>query len=148
MKMAWLCAALTISTAAMAGAPQDYSGMPPDLAARAKAFDDAQLHADGKALADILADDYTLVNGGAAVSGKAQFIKDYTDPDFKMMPFMITEQVEKIWRDGAVLGGRVVMRFTDHTKPGQSEFRFGDIWAKRGGKWQVIYTQVTRLPKS
>jgi hypothetical protein len=38
-------------------------------------------------------------------------------------------------------------RFTDHGKPGESEFRFADIWAKRDGQWRVIFTEVTRLPK-
>jgi len=24
--------------------------------------------------------------------------------------------------------------------------RFADIWAKRNGRWQVIYTQVSKAP--
>jgi len=143
-----LAAILFAGTAFAADAPlQDYSKMPPDLAARAKIFDEAQLHGDGAALKDVLADDYTLVNGGATVSGKAEFIHDYTDPKFKPLPFHIDEQVIKVWPNGAVLGGHVVFRFLQDGKPGESEFRFGDIWAKRGGQWRVIYTEVTRLPK-
>ena len=113
-----------------------------------KIFDDAQLHGDGKALTDVLADDYTLVNGGATVSGKAEFIRDYTDPKFKPLPFDIDQQIIKVWPNGAVLGGHVVFRFTQDGKPGESDVRFADIWAKRGGQWRVIFTEVTRLPKT
>ena len=148
MRIALALATLCLSTTAMAADLQDYSRMPPDLAARAKIFDEAQLHGDGKALQDVLADDYTLVNGGATVSGKAEFIRDYTDPKFKVLPFHIDEQVIKVWPDGAVLGGRVLFRFTQDGKPGQSDFRFADIWARRGGTWRVIFTEVTRVPKT
>jgi hypothetical protein len=140
-------AALMFASNAFAADLQDYSKMPPDLAARAKIFDEAQLHGDDKALKDVLADDYTLVNGGATVSGKAQFIQDYTDPKFKVLPFHIGEQIIKVWPNGAVLGGRVLFRFLQDGKPGESDFRFADIWAKRGGQWRVIFTEVTRLPK-
>jgi hypothetical protein len=141
-------AAAMFASSAFAADLQDYSKMPPDLAARAKIFDDAQLHGDGKALKDVLADDYTLVNGGATVSGKAEFIRDYTDPKFKVLPFHIDEQIIKVWPNGAVLGGRVLFRFVQDGKPGESDFRFADIWAKRDGQWRVIFTEVTRLPKT
>lgn len=147
MRLLLTLAALAFAGNAFAANLQDYSKMPPDLAARAKIFDDAQLHGDGKALQDTLADDYTLVNGGATVSGKAEFVRDYTDPNFKVLPFRIHEQIIKAWPNGAVLGGRVLFRFAQNGKPGESDFRFADIWARRGGQWRVIFTEVTRMPK-
>ena len=126
---------------------QDYSGLPPDLAAQARIFDAAKISGDAKMLDAVLADDFVLVNGGADVAGKAQFIKGYTDPDFKIMPFCVSDPVKKVWSDGAVLGGKMRMRFTDHGDPGISVFRYADIWVKRDGRWQVTYTQVTRLSK-
>jgi hypothetical protein len=147
-RVSLMLAALVFAGSAFAADLQDYGRMPPDLAARAKLFDEAQLHGDGKALADLLADDYTLVNGGATVSGKAEFIRDYTDPKFKVLPFHIGEQIIKLWPNGAVLGGRVLFRFVQDGKPGESDFRFADIWAKRDGQWRVIFTEVTRVPKT
>jgi len=32
----------------------------------------------------------------------------------------------------------------DGGKPFAVKLRFADIWAKRNGKWQVIYTHVSR----
>lgn len=31
-------------------------------------------------------------------------------------------------------------------KPFTAHFRFADVWRKRNGGWQVVFTEVTRLP--
>jgi hypothetical protein len=142
-----LLASGAISGAAWAAKPaQDYSHMPADLAKAAKAFDEAQVASDGKALNALVADDYVLVGGAGNVENKKQFVADNTDPDVKMQPFELQDQLVRVWADGAVLGGKVTLHLTDHGKPVATTFRFADIWAKRNGKWQVIYTGVTRTP--
>ncbi|HEY5337245.1 MAG TPA: nuclear transport factor 2 family protein [Rhizomicrobium sp.] len=123
-----------------------YNDVPPDLAKAALAYDSAQVHGDGAALKRLLADDYRLVNGGAHVEDKAQFIADSTDPKFQLQPFTVAEPVHTVWEKGAVLGGLVDDRWIQDGKPGEQTFRFSDIWAKRGNGWVVVYTQVTRVP--
>jgi hypothetical protein len=44
------------------------------------------------------------------------------------------------------MGGVVTLRGTDGGKPFAARLRFADIWAKRKGKWQVIYTHVSKPP--
>ena len=41
-----------------------------------------------------------------------------------------------------------LVHITGHAsgKPFNAAFRFADIWAKRGGRWQVVFTEVTKLP--
>ena len=51
-----------------------------------------------------------------------------------------------MWKGGAVLGGKVNLRWIDHGKKGSQLARFADIWTQRDGTWRVIYTQITRLP--
>ncbi|MCW6530415.1 nuclear transport factor 2 family protein [Sphingomonas sp. MMSM20] len=126
-------------------APQD-AALPPDLAQAAADYDQAQMHNDGAALQRLLADDYTLVNGAAEISTKAEFIRDSTAPGFSLQPFVIEHPINRVWRDGAVLSGEVTLRGTDGGKPFVSHMRFADIWAKRGGRWQVVFTEVTRFP--
>ncbi|MBI1359029.1 MAG: DUF4440 domain-containing protein [Alphaproteobacteria bacterium] len=143
------CACLAVGAAYADPKPaQDYSGLPADLAASARAFDEAQVASDGAALKALLADDYVLVGGAGNVETRAGFIADYTDPDVRFQPFQVVEQVKTVWSDGAVLGGKVTIRLTDHGKPAETTFRFADVWAKRHGKWQIVYTGVTRLPAS
>lgn len=123
-----------------------YPDLPPDLAAAARAFDMAQVKGDGAALRTLLADDYLLVNSRGEHENKADFIRDYTAPGFTFAPFTIEQPVTRVWSDGAVLGGVVDAHGMSEGKPYAVRLRFSDIWAKRGGKWRVIYTDASRAP--
>ena len=119
--------------------------LPPDLAVAVAAYDKAQIDSNRAELERWLADDYLLVNSQDKREDKAQFIADYTAKGFTMEPFAIDDQVIKVWSDGAVLGGAVTMKGMSEGKPYSVRIRFSDIWAKRGGKWQVIYTHANRV---
>jgi len=121
----------------------DYSDLPPDLAKAALAYDEAQLRNDGPELARLLADDYKLVSRAGTVLNKTQFVAHSTDPNAKLLPFTIEQPLHTVWSDGAVLGGKVNYRTVDHGKAGAQWLLFADIWAKRGGSWRVVYTQVS-----
>ena len=123
--------------------PPDYGDLPPDLAKAALAYDEAQLTKDGRALDRLLADDYSLVSRAGTVLDKAQFVTHSTDPDFKLLPFTIEKPLHTVWANGAVLGGKVNYRTVDHGREGAQLLLFADIWAKRGGVWRVVYTQVS-----
>lgn len=139
-----LAMAATDAPAAETAMPT-YPGVPADLAQAAAEFDLAQVKGDGVELRRVLADDYLLVNSQDKREDKAQFIADYTAKGFTMEPFAIDDQVIKVWSDGAVLGGAVTMKGMSDGKPYSVRIRFSDIWAKRGGKWQVIYTHANRV---
>jgi hypothetical protein len=64
----------------------------------------------------------------------------------KQDPFTVEQPIEQVWEDGAVLGGVTTFSGTDSGKPFRARIRFVDVWIKRAGRWQVIYTQVSRLP--
>jgi len=150
MKWIAIAAALMVSAPAMAEAPAaqpmpTYPGVPADLAKAAVEFDLAQVKSDGEALKRLLADDYLLINSQDKREDKAQFIADYTSPGFTLEPFVIDDQVIKVWSDGAVLGGAVTAKGMSDGKPYSVRLRFSDIWAKRGGKWQVIYAHANRV---
>jgi ketosteroid isomerase-like protein len=132
--------------ALMLGSLSNAANLPADLAKAVKDYDEAQIHGDKAELQRLVADDYTLVNSSGRVQNKAELIADYTAPGYKIEPFEILEPVEKVWSDGAVMGGVVDLRGTDGGKPFAVTLRFADIWAKRSGKWQVIYTHVSRPP--
>ena len=120
--------------------------VPPDLAAAVHAYDQAQIDSNRAELERWLADDYLLVNSSGATENKAQLIADYTAPGFDLEPFIIEQPVEKVWNNGAVMGGIATLRGTDSGKRYEVRLRFADTWAKRNGRWQVIYTQVSRAP--
>ena len=120
--------------------------IPADLAKAVKEYDEAQIQGDGPALRRLVADDYTLIHSTGVLWGKAELIADYTTPGNKIEPFTILEPIEKVWRDGAVMGGVVTLKGFEGGKPFTATLRFADVWAKRDGKWQVVYTHVSRPP--
>jgi hypothetical protein len=150
MKWIAIAVALTMAAPALAKGPAvqqmpTYPGVPADLAKAAADFDLGQVKSDGEALKRVLADDYLLINSQDKREDKAQFIADYTAKGFTMEPFAIDDQVIMVWADGAVLGGAVTMKGMSDGKPYSVRIRFSDIWAKRDGKWQVIYTHANRV---
>jgi uncharacterized protein DUF4440 len=120
--------------------------LPADLASAAADYDKAQVKGDETLLNRLLADDYHLVNGGGQVESKEQFVAESVDPAFKLEPYVVENPIETVWTDGAVLAGEVHLRGQDHGKPFTAHLRFADIWRKRNGVWQVVFTEVTRLP--
>jgi hypothetical protein len=122
------------------------SEVPPDLAAAVVAYDKAQVDSDKAELERWLADDYLLINSSGKTETKSQLIADYTAPGFDLEPFTIEQKVEKVWGDGAIMGGIATIRGTDGGQRYEVRLRFADIWAKRAGRWQVVYTQVAKAP--
>ena len=138
-----ILAAFALAPVASAG---DHSQLPRDLASAAAAYDRAQVQGDGPALSRLLADDYVLVNSGAKVETKAQFIADSTTPGDTLKPFTVEDEVVRVWTDGAVLGGAVTLEGVSGGQAFKARLRFADVWARRDGRWQVVFTQVTKIP--
>ena len=120
---------------------------PIDLAAAARAYDAAQVAGDAAALGRLLDDDYLLVNSHGQIETKADLIRDYTTPGFKLDPFTVEHPVETVWSDGAVLGGIVTLTGAEKGMRYRARLRFADVWARRGGAWRVIYTQASQAPE-
>lgn len=141
------CVAVLVACVAWAAASFG-SEIPADLRKAVEDYDHAQVKADAAELRRLVADDYVLVNSTGKVQNKAELIADYLAPGYKIEPFTVLEPVEKAWGDGAVMGGLVHLKGTSEGKPFAVTLRFADVWAKRGGKWQVVYSQVSVPSKS
>src|ERR1700712_2288565 len=86
---------------------------PADLAKAVKDYDQAQITGNRAELERLLADDYTLLNSAGKTETKAQFVAESTAPDFKLEPFVVQDAIEKVWSDGAVMGGIAHLRGVD-----------------------------------
>jgi hypothetical protein len=137
--VAWIVGWIVLGCAFSARA----NDVPADLAKAVKEYDEAQVHGDRAELERLVADDYTLVNSRGLVQTKKDLIAEYTTPGYKIEPFVVREPIEKVWNDGAVMGGVATLKGVDGGKPFSVTLRFADIWAKRDGQWRVIYTHVS-----
>ncbi|HEY0435248.1 MAG TPA: nuclear transport factor 2 family protein [Phenylobacterium sp.] len=123
-----------------------HAGLPPDLAKAAQDYDRAQVRCDKAELERLLAPDYRLFNSGGQVQDKASFIADSTAPTFRMSPFTVEEPLERMeGPDLALLGGVATLKGSSAGRPFTARLRFMDVWARRDGRWQVVFTQATRV---
>ena len=141
-----LCVALVATTAHAGKEVGDYKGLPEDLAAAATAYDVAQFKSDRPELERLLADDYTLAGSNGKSQTKAEYIAEALAPGSKTTYVSLDINVRKVWPNGAALGGIVDAKGLNRGKAFTMRARFIDVWAKRNGQWQVIFTQINTAP--
>ncbi len=120
------------------------ASLPPDLAKAVKDYDQAQFNNDIPELKRLVSDDYVLVNSDLTVEDKQKILADHSLPGFRIDPYVLEQPVEKVSGDAAVIGGLAHLGWTQDGKRQTRLVRIAHVWAKRNGRWQVTYTQVTR----
>lgn len=121
--------------------------LPADLAKAAHDYDQAQVTSNRAELDRLIAADYRLHNSAGEVQDKASFIADQVAPGYRLEPFTVEEKVEKVMGDAAILGGVARARGASGGQPYDVTLRFIDVWQKRNGRWVVVMSQATRVPK-
>ncbi len=121
--------------------------LPSDLAKAVKDYDQAQFNNDITELERLVSDDYVLVNSDASVEHKQKVLADHAMQGFKIDPYVLEQPVETVWENAAVIDGLVHLSWTQDGKHQTRLIRVAYVWAKRNGRWQTTYTQVTRVPQ-
>ncbi len=122
--------------------------MPLDLAKTIEDYQHAQVHNDVITLDRLVTDDFVLVNSDSSVQNKKSFLEDFNKPGFKMEPYVLEQKVEKVWDDAAVVGGIMLLKWTQDGKQQSRKLRIVYVWAKKDGHWQTTYAQLTRVPNN
>ena len=120
--------------------------LPAELAAALSSYDRAHYQSDLPRLASLVTDDYVLVNSDASVENKQQFLADFRLPGFKIEPYVREQSMNKVWDSGAVTAAIVRLSWTQDGMKHTRALRYADVWVKKDGRWQVTFTQVTRVP--
>jgi hypothetical protein len=128
-------------------APAFAMELPQDLAQAVKDYDQAQFNNDIPELTRRVSDDYVLVNSDATVENKQKVLADHSRPGFKIDPYVVEQPVGKVWDNAAVIGGLAQLSWMQDGRRQTRPVRIAHVWAKRNGRWQITYTQVTRVPQ-
>lgn len=144
LAMASTAPALTADVANSA-APAPTGELPSDLARTIKQYDQATFSNDIAMLANIVADDYLLVNSDSSVQDKHSYLTDFTVPGFKLDPYVMQEPVLKIWGTTALTAGRLHLTWTQNGQRQNREVRIAHVWIKNAERWRLTYTQLTRI---
>jgi ketosteroid isomerase-like protein len=118
-----------------------------ELAKAIADYDRATVSNDVATLATIVADDYVLVNSDSTLQDKQSYLEDFKVPGFKLDPYVLQEQVLKVWDGAALLTGRVHLSWTLDGKHEGRLLRIAHVWGWQEGRWRLAYTQLTRVPQ-
>ena len=136
-------AALSTCTTLVAAA----ESWPTDLAKAIEDYDRATVSNDVAALANLVADDYVLVNSDSSLQDKQSYLEDFKVPGFKLDPYELQQRVHKVWGDAALLAGIVRLSWTLKGEHHDRLLRIAHVWTRHGGRWRIAYTQLTRIPE-
>src|SRR5262245_28154709 len=111
-----------------------FAEMPTDLAKSIQDYQQAQVQNDVVTLDHLVTDDFVLVNSDSSVQNKKSFLDDFNKPGFKMEPYVLQEKVEKVWSDAAVVGGVMLLKWTQDGKQQSRKLRIVYVWTKKDGQ--------------
>lgn len=106
----------------------------------------AMLKADVPALDKLLAADLTYTHGDGRVIDKAAFLADFRTGAFKYSTIQPNEITIRVFGDVAVVTGGAAMHVVNNGAPADITIRYTDVHVKRGGAWQMVAWEATRLP--
>ena len=140
MLLATAAAASTLIASTMSAAESD-------LAAAVRAYDEATVRNDVATLAQLVADDYVLVNSDSSLQNKQSYLEDFKVPGFKLDPYVLEQPASRLWGDTALVAGVVNLSWTLGGKHHARRLRIAHVWNKQHGRWRLAYTQLTRVPE-
>ena len=120
--------------------------LPIDLDRALKAYHRATVGNDTSTLAALVADDYVLVNSDASVQGKASYLADFTVRGFKLDAYEIERPIYRVRGDAALTAWTFRLSWTQEGRHQSRRLRIAHFWVNEHGRWQIVYTQLTRIP--
>jgi ketosteroid isomerase-like protein len=127
---------------ALAGDKEDVA----KLTQLSNAWDRAIVAKKQAAVADNMAEDFRIIDGYGTVDGKKKFVEDVLDAKLTIDPYTVEEFEVRLYGDTALLSGRTHMTGRYEGKPFDSNYRYIDIYVRRGGEWKIVSVQITKFP--
>lgn len=121
--------------------------LPFDLASALDAYNKATINRDIATLAELVTDDYMLVNSDASVQDKASYLADFEMPGFRLESYVIEQPIYRVRGDAGLTGGTFRLNWVQEGRHHSRRLRISHLWFKRNGRWRIDYTQLTRIPE-
>jgi ketosteroid isomerase-like protein len=110
------------------------------------AWDQAIVRKDEAAVAANMAEDFRQIDGYGNLETKKSFVAGIVDPKLAIDPYTVEDFEVRLYGDTALLSGRTHMTGKYDGKPFESNYRYIDIYVRRGGTWKIVSVQITKMP--
>ena len=140
--------ALAIAFVSAAFAPARPDGDAATIAAltkQADAWDKAIVAKQRPAIEGNMAPEFRAIDGAGTVEDRKTFVDGQMAPKLTIDPYTVEDFDVRLFGDTALLSGRTRMTGRFDGQPFTSHYRYIDIYVKRGGAWQIVSVQITRL---
>ena len=94
-----------------------------------------------------VSDDYTSIDPHGTVVDKKGEILSVKSGGLAITEMKPNEMKVRTYGDAAVITGRSTIKAKVSGQDASGEYRFTDVWVKRGDRWQAVASQLTRIAK-
>jgi ketosteroid isomerase-like protein len=109
---------------------------------------DADVKGDTAAVERYEAAGYVFTGPDGSVTGRADDINDLKTGNFKAEAIDLEDMKVHVYGKTAIVTGKVTLKNCKYRgKDISGDYRFTDVWADTGGKWQVVASQSSALTK-
>ena len=116
------------------------------LIALENAWNQAQIHRDGKALDTLIGEKFVYTDTDGTVMDKARFIADVQDPTYQASVVANTDVEVYFYPGVAVVTGAYHAKGKSQGKPYDHHGRFTDTWIFVDGFWQCVASHTNLIP--
>ena len=106
----------------------------------------AMQKADAAALEKLLAAELSYTHSNAQVQDKAAFISDIKTGKIKYLTVDASDMKARIFGDMAIVTGGATVHVIQNGNDLSFKIRYTNAHINRGGSWQMVAWQATRLP--
>jgi ketosteroid isomerase-like protein len=90
-------------------------------------------------------DDYTLINMNGQMSDKSQMVDAFKSGQTKLTSDEVSDMKVRVYGNTAVITGKVDVKGTLGGKDVDGQIMFTRVYVKKGGNWQSVAFQQTRV---
>jgi ketosteroid isomerase-like protein len=113
----------------------------------ARRLADAERRGDVVALEDLIGADYTGYDPAGRHQDRALVLRAYADGQVRVTTLGQSELSARVVGDVGIVTGVSEFRGRQGDEPFDFRLRFLDVYAWREGRWQLVASQDTRLPR-
>jgi ketosteroid isomerase-like protein len=108
----------------------------------------ATISGDFDAVAAMLADDLIYTHSSAKVETKTELLGLLKSGHYRYRAITPKDVTVHVYGETALASGLIDIDVTNAGQDLSLKLRFLEVWVKRGGRWQLVAWQSTRLPAS
>jgi ketosteroid isomerase-like protein len=115
------------------------------LTEQAHRWDLAIVRKDRAAIEANMADDFRQIDGAGNVETRQSFVDDLMSPALQIEPYVVEDFDVRLYGDVALLSGRTRMTGRYDGKAFSNDYRYIDIYVRRGTDWQIVSVQISKI---